>query len=147
MNTFNKSILFFLVDDDDDEREFFTWSFKKIKKEVQCITAKNGEEALNLLKQNENFIPDFILLDRNMPRIDGKECLVEIKKINRLKNTPVYIYSNSSTEKDIADILSLGAADYIIKPNSVDKLFEILSGIFLKLLKTPNKENSAQGGM
>ncbi len=129
MNTF-KSISFFLVDDDAEDRELFIWALQKMKDNVQCITAKDGEEALSILKQNKKFIPDFILLDRNMPRIDGKECLVEMRKIDSLKNTPVYIYSTSSTEKDKADILSLGATGYIIKPDSIDKLFEILSNFF-----------------
>src|ERR1700758_2081341 len=95
----SKSILFFLVDDDADDREIFTMAARCIRK-TECITAKNGEEALEFLKKNEEFVPDFIFLDLNMPKVDGKECLVEMRKIERLKQVPIYIYSTSLRDKD-----------------------------------------------
>jgi DNA-binding response OmpR family regulator len=127
----SKEIVFFIVDDDADDRDIFIMALGCIGHRNKCITAKNGEEALELLKKNQEFTPDFIFLDINMPRVDGKECLVEIRKMERLNNIPVYIYSTSLTDKDRAEVLNLGAADYFIKPYSIKRLIDILSKIIL----------------
>ena len=127
----NKEIVFFVVDDDADDRDIFTMALGCIRHKTKCITAKGGEEALELLKKNEGFIPDFIFLDINMPRVGGKECLVEIRKMEWLKNVPIYIYSTSLADKDKVETLSLGATDYFVKPYSVKILIDILSKIIL----------------
>ena len=127
----NKEIVFFVVDDDADDRDIFTMALGCIRYKTKCITAKSGEEALELLKKNEEFIPDFIFLDINMPRVGGKECLVEIRKMEWLKNVPVYIYSTSLADKDKEETLSLGATDYFVKPYSVKILIDILTKIIL----------------
>jgi len=128
----SKEILFFVVDDDADDRDIFTMALGCIRHKTRCITAKSGEEALELLKKNEEFIPDFIFLDINMPRVNGKECLIEMRKMERLKKVPIYMYSTSFTDKDKVETLSLGATDYFVKPYSVKILIEILSKIILK---------------
>ncbi|HXD92445.1 MAG TPA: response regulator [Bacteroidia bacterium] len=128
----SKEILFFVVDDDADDRDIFNMALGCIRHKTRCITAKSGEEALELLKKNEEFIPDFIFLDINMPRVNGKECLIEMRKMERLKKVPIYMYSTSFTDKDKVETLSLGATDYFVKPYSVKILIEILSKIILK---------------
>jgi DNA-binding response OmpR family regulator len=128
----SKEILFFVVDDDADDRDIFTMALGCIRHKTRCITAKSGEDALELLKKNEEFIPDFIFLDINMPRVNGKECLIEMRKMERLKKVPIYMYSTSFTDKDKVETLSLGATDYFVKPYSVKILIEILSKIILK---------------
>jgi len=125
----SKEILFFLVDDDVDDREIFKMALHCIRNKTKCVTAKNGEEALEFLNKNEGFIPDFIFLDLNMPRVDGKECLVEMRKIERLKQVPIYIYSTSLKDTDRAETFSLGATGYFIKPYTTTALVNILSKI------------------
>ena len=127
----NKEIVFFVVDDDADDRYIFIMALRCIRYKTKCITAKSGEDALELLRKNEEFTPDFIFLDINMPRVDGKECLVEIRKIERSKKIPIYMYSTSLAEKDRAETLSLGADDYFVKPYSIKILIDILSKIIL----------------
>jgi DNA-binding response OmpR family regulator len=127
----NKEIVFFVVDDDADDRYIFIMALRCIRYKTKCITAKSGEDALELLRKNEEFTPDFIFLDINMPRVDGKECLVEIRKIERLKKVPIYMYSTSLAEKDRTETLSLGADDYFVKPYSIKILIDILSKIIL----------------
>src|ERR1700758_1411683 len=127
----NKEIVFFVVDDDADDRDIFTMALACIRNKTKCITAKSGDEALALLKSNQEFIPDFIFLDINMPRVNGKECLIEIRKIERLKNIPIYIYSTSLADKERVETLSLGATDYFVKPYSIKILIDILSKIIL----------------
>jgi CheY-like chemotaxis protein len=68
----------FLIDDDRDDREIFMEALAEIDNSAICYTAENGLDALN--KLNENLvIPQFIFLDLNMPRMSGRECLVELK--------------------------------------------------------------------
>jgi|ERR1700757_82723 len=126
----SKEILFFLVDDDADDRLIFTMALSCLHSKIVYVTAKDGEEALEMLK-NEEFTPDFIFLDLNMPRVDGKECLVEIRKMERLQKVPVYIYSTSLQEKDREETLSLGATGYFIKPYSTTALVSMLSKIIV----------------
>ena len=130
-----QDLSFFLIDDDLDDQEIFVLAIEDIDTSIHCKTASDGCEALNILKENENFIPDYIFLDLNMPRVNGRECLVEMRKIPRLKSIPIYIYSTSSSEKDRIETLSLGATGFITKPNSIDELVRILSDITLNVNK------------
>lgn len=121
----------FLIDDDIDDQEIFALALSQIGEQFQCLVANNGYEGLQILK-NQIKLPHYIFLDLNMPRMNGKECLKEIKKIDRLKNIPVIIYSTSSSIIDIADARSLGASDFITKPFSVKDLTDILRDLFIK---------------
>jgi CheY-like chemotaxis protein len=127
----NKELVFFVVDDDADDRDIFTMALACIRHKTKCIAVKSGEEALELLKNDKKIIPDFIFLDINMPRVGGKECLIEIRKMEWLKNVPIYIYSTSLADEDKTETRSLGATDYFVKPYSVKILIDILSKIIL----------------
>jgi CheY-like chemotaxis protein len=110
----------FLVDDDRDDREIFIEALAEIDNSCFCVTAENGEEALNKL-HTISFIPDYIFLDLNMPRMNGRECLVEIKSIKRLKEIPIIIYTTSSLQKEQEELVKLGASMFITKPaNFID---------------------------
>ncbi|MEO7768846.1 MAG: response regulator [Ferruginibacter sp.] len=117
--TYQKTFL--IVDDDPDDRYFFCEILKGINASLICLTAFDGEDALlqcAIMKP----LPDFIFLDLNMPRMDGRECLVELKKDPRLKNIPVIIFSTSSTQKDIDETRKLGAAYFITKPTDFKEI-------------------------
>lgn len=118
----HEKITCFLIDDDDDDQEIFSLALNNIDEAINCVTANDGIDALNQLSLNDDFIPDFIFLDLNMVRMNGRECLVEIKKIQRLQQVPIIIYSTSSEQKDISETKELGAADYIVKPPSMTQL-------------------------
>lgn len=120
-----------LIDDDPDDQEIFLLALQKLQANIKCITADNGIEALQILEQ-ENIHPDYIFLDLNMPRMNGKQCLAEIKKIKRLELIPVIIYSTSTVQSDIMETKELGAADYITKQSSIKELTRILSAFFSK---------------
>ena len=70
-----------IVDDDPDDVQLFCEAVAEIDPLYNCLVAYNGEEALKLL-QNTNTTPDFIFLDLNMPRMNGKQCLAQFKKIS-----------------------------------------------------------------
>lgn len=117
-----EKIICFLIDDDDDDQEIFSLALSNIDEGINCVTANDGIEALEKLHLENDFTPHFIFLDLNMVRMNGRECLVEIKKIGRLQEVPVIIYSTSSEQKDIIETKMLGASDYIVKPPNMTLL-------------------------
>lgn len=125
-------IICFLIDDDDDDQEIFSLALSNIDENIHCVTANDGIDALTRLHNEDKFTPHFIFLDLNMVRMNGRECLSEIRKIPRLDNIPVIIYSTSSEQRDISETKDLGAADYIVKPPSMalleKRLEQVLRG-------------------
>ena len=81
----------------------------------EIIEAKNGEDALNLLKNNKP-LPDIILLDLNMPKMNGIEFLNILKEDAILKYLPTIVLTTSANQKDILACYEIGIAGYIIKP-------------------------------
>jgi CheY-like chemotaxis protein len=123
---------FFIVDDDTDDKELFIEAVNEIDDSIECISASNCEEALQILKSGDIALPDVIFLDLNMPRLNGKQCLIELKKTAHLSNIPVIIYSTSSEKKDIDETTRLGAAHFLTKPNKFDELCKALSFVVSK---------------
>jgi iron complex outermembrane receptor protein len=121
----------FLIDDDMDDHEIFSYAMEKADENVQCVFANDGIHALEKINSEEAFVPDFIFIDVNMPRMNGRQCLLELKKIDRLKNTPVFMYSTSADPNEIEENIKLGATDFIIKPSDVNDL----SGILRRIVK------------
>lgn len=130
--TMKRSATAFLIDDDTDDHEIFSYAMNKADESVQCVFANDGIHALEKIKAEENFIPDFIFVDMNMPRMNGQQCLMELKKIDRLKSTPVFMYSTSADTTEIQENIRLGATDFILKPSDVNDLARILGNIVRK---------------
>lgn len=120
--------VFFLADDDEDDREIFKDVLNQIDESIVCVTANDGEAALQQLKAIHP-LPDYIFLDVNMPRIGGRQCLCEIKKTDGLKDIPVYMYSTTISEKIIAETTCFGGVNFITKPSSIRELYNILHTI------------------
>jgi CheY-like chemotaxis protein len=119
--------VFFIVDDDSDDQELFIEAVNEVDKDIQCISASNCEEALDWLKNKKITKPDMIFLDLNMPRLNGKQCLAELKRISDLKHIPVIIYSTSSEKRDMEETARLGAAHFLTKPNKFEELCRALT--------------------
>ncbi len=122
----HEKITLMLVDDDSDDIYFFLKAVKKIPGFYECITAKHGEDALHQLEE-ANALPDYIFLDLNMPRMNGKNCIIALKNNNRLKHIPVIIYSTSAAHSDINTMLALGAVYYLPKPMEIAMLPGMIS--------------------
>jgi CheY-like chemotaxis protein len=105
-----------LIDDDEDDREIFLTVIKENASSVVCNVAENGREALDKLTQ-EFIKPDLIFLDLNMPRMNGREFLTEIKKFDSLRDIPVIILSTSADKETISETRKLGAQHFISKPD------------------------------
>ena len=122
-----KSLL--LVDDDMDDQDIFKTALSECAQSVAFTTANNGEEALHKLNGNNTY-PDIIFLDINMPILNGFDTLVQIKKQEKLRHIPVFIYSTSVLPEDIERARQLGAADCVRKPSG----FMELCGFIITLL-------------
>ena len=121
------SMSFFIVDDDADDRNLFIEAVKEIDATIECTSANNGEQALTLLRDHRNTLPDFIFLDLRMPRIDGKKCLIEIKNNERLKHIPVVIFTTSRDVEESKDLKEIGAFHFISKPNNPEEIYYLIS--------------------
>jgi CheY-like chemotaxis protein len=114
---------FMIIDDDADDRFFFKDAVKKIQSSVKFMEANGCEAGIALLRTAEH-LPHFIFLDINMPRMDGSECLKQLKADARLKHIPVIMYSTSFCEASINEFHQLGASNYLNKPTDLNTLPE-----------------------
>ena len=124
-----KDLVIYSVDDDKDERFFIKEAFTDFVDADQIHFFANGVELIDRLSEESGPSPDFIIMDLNMPLMNGREALEIIKKNPKWKNIPVIIFSTSNYEKDIAYCLAAGAKKYICKPASMmeyPKIFESL---------------------
>ena len=104
-----------LIEDDEIERMKFKRVCEKNNLNLSVFEAKNGEIALEFLK-NDNNLPDFILLDLNMPKMNGIEFLRILKSKDRIKFIPIIIISSSNNHNDVKECYRVGIAGYILKP-------------------------------
>ena len=118
-----------LVDDDLDDQEVFLLTLEKINKNIKCFTANDGVEALSILKKDGAVMPDYIFLDVNMPKMNGIECLRNIKNLEHLNNCKIFMYSTTSDQSILEKSKKLGATDFIVKPASPAVLKQTLSVI------------------
>lgn len=116
----------FLIDNDQDDQEIFQMALREVNPHISCIVANDGITALEKLKGNSHH-PSFIFVDMNMPLMNGKQCLQEIRKIPQLANVPVYIYSTGADPHSVAATKALGATDFLIKPSGFRQLVKLLS--------------------
>ena len=122
--------ILFIVDDDEDDQLFLHEAVNDLNIPVDFFFANNGEVALRQLREKAVPVPHFIFLDLNMPKLNGKECLVEIKKLPAYSQVPVIIYTTSSHQKDIHEIMLLGADYFLTKPTRINELCNKLLDIF-----------------
>jgi CheY-like chemotaxis protein len=122
-----KTKTYYIVDDDIDDQQFLIEALTENNELVQCQTAFNGQDAITHLKEATIPLPDAIFLDLNMPGLNGKQCLMELKRTPSLQHIPVIIYSTTSVEKEIQETMQMGAAYFLIKRTSYKELLNELS--------------------
>ena len=103
-----------LVEDDREDQEFFIDTLKTVSPDTGVYAVSNGEEALIALA-NENFTPDYIITDFNMPRMDGVELLRILKSEDRYKDIPVIFYTSECSTTQVEKVKNLGALDMYSK--------------------------------
>jgi len=118
------------IEDDTIETMKLNRTISKIDQQHKIIQATNGEEALNILRTGTK-LPDIILLDLNMPRMNGIEFLQILKKDEILKYLPTIILTTSENRTDLLECYSIGIAGYVIKPlkyeDYEDKLKKVIA--------------------
>jgi CheY-like chemotaxis protein len=120
-----------LIDDDKDDHVLFKYALESVDMSLDLLHARDGLEALNMLSTTDP-LPDYIFLDLNMPVMDGKQCLKEIKKRPVLSHIPVFICTTSNYEKDIEDSRMLGAQGFATKSPYFHDLVQLLEFILVQ---------------
>jgi CheY-like chemotaxis protein len=124
-----KAFRVLVVDDDEDDRFFITSAMSKCGiKPPDMYFAEDGDEAMSLLKEMEGDgnLPDLMLLDLNMPRMNGHEVLKRLKEDKMLSRISVVILTTSESEKDILEAYAEGGHSFITKPNSFNRFVDIM---------------------
>jgi CheY-like chemotaxis protein len=125
-----------LVEDDHEHLKLTTYLLKKNKVPGEIHIVRDGQEAIDYLMHKNRFAdasssprPALVLLDLNIPRLDGKQVLKMMKEDRTLCDIPVVIVSSSNRQEDIAYAAAAGATAYISKSAGFEKLSEALSTV------------------
>ena len=122
-----------MVEDNPGDVRLTMEALKEAKVRNNLHTVVDGVEALAFLRREEGFAeaprPDLVLLDLNLPRMNGREVLAEIKEDPDLRRIPVVILTISQAEQDIVKSYNLHANCYITKPVDLDQFLEVVKSI------------------
>lgn len=120
-----------LIEDDNVDVMTVERVFRDLKIANQLVSTSNGEQALEYLRTNGNKKPCVILLDLNMPKMNGTEFLKIVKTDESLKKIPVVVLTTSSQQQDVVESFDLGAAGYMVKSVDYGKFVETIRTINL----------------
>jgi chemotaxis family two-component system response regulator Rcp1 len=119
-----------LVEDNEDDVELTREAFKISKLVVNLHHAKDGEQCMAFIRKQGQYTdaptPDIILLDLNMPRMDGREVLTEISNDESLRHLPVVILTTSTQEQEILKMYKLRCSSYIVKPVDLHQFVRVI---------------------
>lgn len=122
-----------LVEDDPGDVELTQYMIKKAKVLVNLHVVRDGLEAMAFLRREGEFAdsprPDLILLDLNLPGMDGREVLAEVKADPQLKTIPVVVLTTSQSDEDVLKSYCLGANCFITKPVGLDQFSKVVSAL------------------
>lgn len=122
-----------LVEDNDDDVVLTRRGFERAKLSVNLHHVENGRECMAFLRNEGEYAdaptPDLILLDLNMPVMDGREVLEEIVKDDELRKLPVIILTTSSAESDLLHMYNLRCSSYITKPVDFKQFQQVINKI------------------
>ncbi|MHB1295024.1 MAG: response regulator [Anaerolineae bacterium] len=141
-----KPIEVLMVEDNPDDVELTQEALREVKAYVNTQVVTDGIQALALLRREGQYAdatrPDLILLDLNLPRMDGRELLAEIKNDPALRRIPVVVVTTSQSEEDIYRAYDLHANSYVTKPVDLDQFIRAIRGIegyWLTIVKLPSE--------
>lgn len=143
----NPQVEILLVDDNPGDVRLIQEVFKEAEIENQLHVTRDGEEAMQMLHQlenNQNKLPDLILLDLNLPKKSGGEVLKEIKENDKLKCIPVVVLTSANREEDLVESYKNNANCYITKPLNLDQLINVIREIidfWLNIVKLPHRDH------
>lgn len=117
--------LIFLAEDDIDDQELLIDAFGQIHTNVKVKAVTNGRKAIDYLCNPENSMPCLIVLDYNLPEVNGSEILQRLSEDTRFSHVPKVVWSTSNSQHYRSMCLDLGAREYFVKPsdiNGIEKL-------------------------
>lgn len=133
MSKDKKPLVILMADDDEDDRLLTAEALVESRVLNELHFVEDGVQLMEYLRGENKYadreaypLPGLILLDLNMPKMDGREALAELKKDPVLKRTPVVILTTSKAEEDMLKGYDLGAASYITKPVTFEVLVELM---------------------
>lgn len=142
-----KRCVLMMADDDPDDREFVREAFDECGFEGDFLYVEDGADLVDYLTHSGRFkerekvaVPDLILLDLNMPRMDGKEALAFIKSREDLRRIPIVVLSTSDSEEDIQKTYDLGVNSFVTKPSSFEEILKMARGLhryWLEIVQLP----------
>ena len=134
-----------LAESNQQDRDNFTDAVYQTQMKADVIESSTGQELMDELKDPYTVLPDMIFMDQHMDLDNGKDALKEIKKDDDLKDIPTFIYTDSTSEKDIEKAYNSGADMYVEKPIFFRNLVRILRMIFTmqwrRFFTKPSREN------
>jgi len=135
-----------LVEDNEGDIRLTIEAFTEAKIRNQIRVVRDGEQALAYLKKETPYTnvltPDIILLDINLPKVDGKEVLHVMKNDLLLKSIPVIMLTTSSADSDVQESYANHANSYVIKPVDLNKFMEVIRSIeeyWISIVKLPSR--------
>ena len=135
---------FLLVEDNEDDVFLTRRGLERAELPVNLHHVENGEECIAFLRKQGEYAnaptPDLILLDLNLPAMDGREVLTEIVADDSLKAIPVVILSTSESDSDVMSIYKLRCSSYVIKPvdfGEFQRVIETLTSYWLNVAVLP----------
>jgi CheY-like chemotaxis protein len=147
----DKNPLILIADDDEDDRLFTKEAFDENFKEKEIRFVNDGVDLLDYLRRKNKYAdpessprPSIILLDLNMPKMDGREALREIKSDPKLRTIPVVILTTSKAEQDVLRTYDMGVNCFITKPVSFTAFVEVTRTIghyWFDIVKLPNAKD------
>jgi CheY-like chemotaxis protein len=132
-----------LVDDNEADIELTKSTLEEGKVRMNIVSASDGQHALDQLEETltrGEELPDLILLDLNMPRLDGRGFLSKMRQRDELRAIPVVVLTSSDAEQDIVKSYKLGANCYVNKPVGLDEFQKIVRTVehfWLTIVKLP----------
>jgi CheY-like chemotaxis protein len=146
--TAERPIEILIVDDNPGDVRLTVEALKDGKVQNRLHTAQDGVEAIAFLRRKGEYadapLPDLILLDLNMPRMNGSQLLAEVKKDSELKHIPVVILTGSQEMEDIVKTNNLQADRYVTKPIDLEQFIRTVKSIidfWLTTVKLPTEES------
>ena len=135
-----------LVEDDDVDAMTVRRAFKDLNVTNPLVHSVNGEEALGYLRGDDNELPCVILLDLNMPKMNGTEFLSVAKADKALKHIPVIVLTTSTEECDIIETFKHSVGGYIVKPVDYQNFVEAIRtlDLYWTLSELPDREMGVQ---
>ncbi len=143
--TVAEPIVILLVEDDPGDIVLVREAFDHDKVRNELRVASDGVYALEQLRDPDQSVPDLILLDLNLPRMDGRELLAEIRADPRLTRIPVVVLTTSDAEGDILRSYELHANAYVTKPVDLQRFLSVVREIdnfFVEVVKLPGRSQS-----